>query len=70
MKDKKQVEYNPEYFIDDLASLLSSFMNKIEIMKEIDFTLKQKSQITGLIMGLSTSFNKITDILKKWGFLI
>jgi len=67
--NKKEAGYTPEYFIDDLTNLLSSFMNKIEIMKEIEFTLKQKSQIAGLIMGVSNSFNKISEMLKQWGFL-
>ena len=70
MEKNKQAEYEPEYFINDLTDLLSSFMNKIDIMKEIEFMLKQKSQIAGLIMGLITSFNQITETLKKWGFLI
>jgi len=67
--DKKEVEYNPKYFIDDLADLLSSFMNKIEIMKEIEFTLKQRSQIAGMMMGVANTFNKINEMLKQWGFL-
>ena len=69
MGDKKEVEYNPKYFIDDLADLLSSFMNKIEIMKEIEFTLKQRSQIAGMMMGVANTFNKINEMLKQWGFL-
>jgi len=68
-KNKKEVEYNAEYFIDDLTNLLSSFMNKMDIMKEMEFTLKQKSQIAGLILGVVTSFNKINEMLKQWGFL-
>lgn len=68
-KNKKEVGYSPEYFIDDLTNLLSSFMNKIDIMKEIEFTLKQKSQIAGLMMGTANSFNRINEMLKQWGFL-
>jgi len=68
-KNKKQAAYNPDYFIDDLTELLSSLMNKVDIMKEIEFTLKQKSQITGMFMGILNSFNKISEVLKQWGFL-
>jgi len=68
-KDKKEAKYNPEYFIDDLGNLLSSFMNKIEVMKEIEFTLKQRSQITGMMMGIANAFNEVHKQLKEWGFL-
>jgi len=68
-KDKKEAGYTPEYFIDDLTNLLSSFMNKIEVMREIEFTLKQKSQIAGLMMGTANSFTRINEMLKQWGFL-
>lgn len=66
---KKEAGYTPDYFIDDLTDLLSSLMNKVDIMKEIEFTLKQKSQIAGLILGIMNSFNKINEMLKQWGFL-
>jgi len=68
-ENKKEAEYSPEYFIDDLGNLLSSFMNKIEVMKEIEFTLKQRSQIAGMMMGVASAFNKIHDQLKEWGFM-
>lgn len=68
-KGKKEVKYNPEYFIDDLTNLLSSLMNKVDVMKEVEFTLKQRSQIAGLIMGVANSFNRINEMLKQWGFL-
>ena len=68
-KDKKEAKYNPEYFIDDLTNLLSMLMEKIDVMREIEFTLKQKSQIAGLTLGIATSFNKLNETMKEWGFL-
>jgi len=71
MEEEKETEvkYNPNFFIDDMTNLLSLLMEKIELMKEIEFSLKQRSQIAGLILGIATSFNKLNEVLKKWGFL-
>ena len=68
-KGKTEVKYNPNFFIDDMTNLLSMLMEKIELMGEIEFSLKQRSQMAGLILGIATSFNKLNEVLKKWGFL-
>lgn len=68
-KKKGEVKYSPEFFIDDMTNLLSMIMEKIELMGEIEFSLKQKSQIAGLVLGIATSFGKLNETMKKWGFL-
>jgi len=64
-----QSKYNPDYFIDDLTNVLSMFVEKFEVMEHIEFTMKQKALISGLMTGFSTNFLIAYKQLAKWGFL-
>lgn len=66
---QNEVKYDPEYFINDLEGILGMLMEKVEMMGEIEFSLRQRSQIAGLILGVATTFGKINDKLKEWGFI-
>lgn len=66
---KKEAKYKPEYYIDDLENLLSAMMEKIKIIDEMEFSLKQKSQIAGMMMGWANCFNYINKKMTEWGFL-
>ncbi|MBA7674073.1 hypothetical protein ES703_82280 [subsurface metagenome] len=66
---KPEVKYQPEYYIDDLANLLGLFMEKIKIIDEIEFTLKQKATISGMMLGFANVFQSITKKLREWGFV-
>ena len=68
-KDKAEVKYNPDYFIEDLTNLLESFTNKVRILDEIEFSTKQKAEIAGIMLGTAANFIKIEKKLREWGFL-
>jgi len=66
---KPEIRYQPEYYIDDLANLLGMFMEKIKIIDEIEFTLKQKATIGGMMLGFANVFQSIAKRLREWGFV-
>lgn len=66
---KLGVKYQPEYYIDDLVNLLGLFAEKIKIIDEIEFTLKQKATISGLMLGIANVFQSILKKLREWGYL-
>ena len=66
---KPGIKYQPEYYIDDLANLLGLLMEKIKIIDEIEFTLKQKATISGMMLGVGHAFNSILKKLRVWGFM-
>lgn len=68
-KQKQAVKYQPQYFIDDLAALMVSFQEKIRIISEIEFDIKQKALISGLMLNVSTTFLKLNEVLAEWGFM-
>ncbi len=68
-KNKQAVKYQPEYFIDDLAALMVSFQEKVKIMPEIEFNIRQKALISGLILGVAQSFIMVNEKLAEWGFM-
>ena len=68
-KQKQAVKYQPEYFIDDLAALMVSFQEKVKILPEIEFDIKQKALISGLMLGAAQAFISINEKLAEWGFM-
>lgn len=62
-------KYNPDYFIDDLTNILEMFAEKFRVMEHIEFTMKQKALISGLMTGFSTNFLVAYNKLATWGFL-
>ena len=64
-----QSKYNSDYFIDDLTNILNMFMEKFQVIEHIEFTIKQKALISGLMTGFSTNFLVAYKILAQWGFL-
>lgn len=68
-KQKQAAKYQPQYFIDDLAALMVSFQEKIRIISEIEFDIKQKALISGLMLNVSTTFLKLNEVLAEWGFM-
>lgn len=66
---KLGVRYQPEYYIDDLANLLGLFAEKIKIIDEIEFTLKQKATISGTMLGFANVFQSVIKKLREWGFM-
>jgi len=68
-KNKQAVKYQPEYFIDDLAALMVSFQEKVKILPEIEFDIRQKALISGLMLGAAQSFVSINKVLAEWGFM-
>ncbi len=74
-KDKKEEviipesRYNPDYFIDDLTNILNMFQEKFKIIEHIEFTVKERALISGLMIGFSSSFLVAYKKLATWGFL-
>ncbi len=68
-KQKQAVKYQPKYYIDDLAALMVSFQEKVKILPDIEFDVKQKALISGLMLSVSTSFIKLNEVLAEWGFM-
>ena len=68
-KNKQAVKYQPQYYIDDLAALMVSFQEKVKILPDIEFDVKQKALISGLMLSVSTSFIKLNEVLAEWGFM-
>ena len=68
-KNKQAVKYQPEYFIDDLAALMVSFQEKVKILPEIEFDIKQKALISGLMLGAAQAFINVNAKLAEWGFM-
>lgn len=64
-----QIKYSPDFFIDDLASILSMFQKKFEIIDHIEFTVKEQATISGLMLGFSSNFLVAYKKLAAWGFL-
>jgi len=64
-----QSKYNPDFFIDDLTNILNMFVEKFKIIEHIEFDMKQKALISGLMTGFSTNFLVAYKILAQWGFL-
>lgn len=68
-KNKQVVKYQPEYFIDDLAALMVSFQEKVKILSEIEFDVRQKAMISGLMLGVAQAFVSVNAQLAEWGFM-
>jgi len=68
-ENKQAVKYQPEYYIDDLAALMVSFQEKVKLISEIEFDIKQKALISGLMLGAAQAFVKINAQLAEWGFM-
>ena len=68
-ENKQAVKYQPQYYIDDLAALVVSFQEKVKILPDIEFDVKQKALISGLMLSVSTSFIKLNEVLADWGFM-
>ena len=64
-----QAQYNSDFFIDDLTSILSMFKKKFEIIDHIEFTVKEQALISGLMLGFSSNFLIAYNKLATWGFL-
>lgn len=64
-----QVQYTPDFFIDDLTSILNMFKKKFEIIDHIEFTVKEQALISGLMLGFSSNFLVAYKKLAIWGFL-
>jgi len=64
-----QAQYNPDFFIDDLTSILNMFKKKFEIIDHIEFTVKERALISGLMLGFSSNFLVAYKKLAGWGFL-
>ena len=64
-----QSKYNPDFFIDDLTNILNMFMEKFKVIEHIEFDMKQKALISGLMIGFSTNFLTAYNRLAVWGFL-
>jgi len=68
-ENKQAVKYQPQYFIDDLAALMVSFQEKVRILPDIEFDIKQRALISGLMLSVSTTFIKLNEVLAEWGFM-
>ena len=68
-ENKQAVKYQPQYFIDDLAALMVSFQEKVRILPDIEFDIKQRALISGLMLSVSTTFLKLNEVLAEWGFM-
>lgn len=68
-ENKQAVKYQPEYFIDDLAALMVSFQEKVKLLSQIEFDIKQKALISGLMLGAAQAFVCINEKLADWGFM-
>jgi len=64
-----QSKYNPDFFIDDLTNILNMFAEKFKIIDNIEFTMKEKALISGLMLGFSSNFLVAYNKLASWGFL-
>jgi ATP adenylyltransferase/5',5'''-P-1,P-4-tetraphosphate phosphorylase II len=62
-------KYNPDYFIDDLTNILEMFAEKFKVIEHIEFDMKQKALISGLMIGFSSNFLVAYNKLATWGFL-
>lgn len=64
-----QSKYNPDFFIDDLTNILNMFQEKFKIIEHIEFTVKERALISGLMLGFSQTFLLAYKKLAEWGFL-
>ena len=55
-------------FMDNFENLLSWFIESVDALQEVELSLRQKSQIAGMIMGVANQFIRLNEKLKEWGY--
>jgi hypothetical protein len=62
-------QINPQGFTDDYLKITDHLKISISTLPDVNLSQAQKCQIVGATMGFSLYMAKLTEVLKKWGYM-
>jgi len=67
---RPEVKYSADFYVRDLITILTMVQEKAKLIREIEFSNIQKTQIAGTMMAMGTTHQLFVNRLKEWGFLL
>jgi hypothetical protein len=60
---------NPEEYMSDVENALGWLVDVIEKLDKVELTLRQKSQIVGMMVAIMQQFYRLNKKFVEWGYL-